>query len=226
MDARRDFAAAINADTNPDSSNKQGARRDAHLIRLALIGPIWIDILVKLGFFTRRQTCQRRMQILEDDHRVRYAGRARTGVGTKKAHMWSLRRIAYQLLQHEVDVMRVFFSFWPHAYALTGQDVDPKFRADMELTIGSPETGRTFLVELDRDTERIEQIRGRLAHFDSCQKMILFIAPSQERIDEVKRLSGNLNIYYSTLDRVVADGWGNHWTNRIGEAARIEKPAS
>ena len=120
-------------------------------MRLANIGPIWIGVLLRLRLFRTRQTAQRRLQKLEESGRLRYAGRVSID-GGKKSHVWCNRNIGERLLRHETDVMRVFFAYWPHAYALTGTDVDPRWRADMEMTVGPVEPGRKYMIEVDEDS--------------------------------------------------------------------------
>ena len=99
MDAAT-FRSAIRADSNPRSSNKRGAERDAWLVRLAQIGPIWIGILLQLRLFRTRQVAQRRLQRLEEAGRLRYAGRVSID-GGKKSHLWCNRRIPDRMLRHE-----------------------------------------------------------------------------------------------------------------------------
>ncbi len=219
------FRAAIRADTNPRSSNKRGAERDAWLLRLALMGPLWIGILLEIRLFRTRQVAQRRLSKLEEAGRLRYAGRVSID-GGKKSHIWCNRKISDRMLRHEVDAMRVFFAFWPHAYALTGADVDPRWRADLELTIGSIESGRKYLVEIDEDSEPLHQVRSRIAAYENCPHAVLFIAPSASRAAEIIRLSRNPRAYASDMSSCIGDPWGEHWRNCLGECGRISRPGS
>ena len=139
-------------------------------MRLAQIGPLWISILLDLRLFPSRQTAERRLRTLERAGRLRYAGRVSLD-GRKPMHLWCNRSIRPAMLRHELDVMRVFYAFWPHAFARTGGEVNPRWRADLELTIGPPEQGRTYMVEVDEDTEPLGPgaaatagVRGLPAH--------------------------------------------------------------
>lgn len=76
-----------------------------------------------LKFFKTRQAAQRRLNILEEDGRLRYLGRVRIGT-QKKVHVWSNRNIGRPFVRHETDLMRVFYAYWPYAYGLTGRDAD------------------------------------------------------------------------------------------------------
>jgi hypothetical protein len=194
-------------------------------VRLAGIGPIWVAVLLSLRLFPSRQVAERRLRKLEATGRLRYAGRVSIG-GFKQTHVWCNRRFWDRMLRHEVDGMRVFFAYWPHAYAVTGGDVDPRWRADMELTIGDPQTGRRYMVEIDEDTEPLGQVRRRLASYADCPRAVLFIAPSPTRASEVIRLTDNSRIYVTTIDRCLAEPWGGHWLNCRGEVGHVAKPAA
>jgi hypothetical protein len=219
------FSRSIRGGTNPDSTNKRGARRDARLIRLAQIGPIWVGILVTLRLFQTRQTAERRLKKLEESGRLRYAGRVSID-GGKPIHLWCNRRFWDRMLRHEVDAMRVFYAYWPHAYALTGADADPRWRADMELTIGGIDDGRKHMVEIDEGTEPLNQVRKRLAVYTDCPHTVLFVAPTLSRANEAIRLTDNPRIYVSTIERCGVDPWGGHWRNCLGETGHVAKPAA
>lgn len=217
------FARSINAHTNPRSCNRLGAERDAWLVRLAQVGPLWIEGLLQVRLFGTRQVARRRLRRLEEDGRLRFAGRASLD-GRKPVHLWCNRKIPQAMLRHELDVMRVFLAYWPHAYALTGEDVDPRHRADMELTIGQPGSGRTYAVEVDEGTEPLSQVRRRLSVYDGCPRTVLFVAPIQTRADEVLTLTANPRIYATTTGRCLSDPWGEPWRNCLGEPGRVETP--
>ena len=74
MDASAAFAHRIQAHTNPRSSNRIGAERDGWIVRLAQIGPVWIDLLLQIRLFGTRQNATRRLATLEQAGRLRYAG--------------------------------------------------------------------------------------------------------------------------------------------------------
>jgi hypothetical protein len=219
------FAARIRANTNPRSTNRRGAERDAWIVRLAQIGPIWINVLLCLRLFPSRQTAERRLRKLEESKRLRYAGRV-AFEGQRRTHIWCNRRFWEGQLRHEVDVMRVFFAYWPHAFALTGSDVNPRWRADMELTIGQVGSGRRYMVEIDEGTEPLHQVRSRLRSYEDCPHTVLMVVPSALRANEVIRLTDNSRIYASRLDSCLAEPWGQHWRNCRGEAGQIERPAA
>lgn len=193
-------------------------------MRLAEIGPIWVGVLLGLRLFPSRQTAERRLRRLEAAGRLRYAGRVATEDGMKRAHVWCNRKVGDRMLKHETDVMRVFFAFWPHAYALTGADVDPRWRADMEMTIGPVGAGRTYLVEMDEGTEPLAQVRRRLAGYADCSHAVLFVTPTVSRADEVLRMTENPQIYASTLGQCLGEPWGGHWRNCLGESGKVEQP--
>lgn len=190
-----------------------------------MIGPLWVDALIRLRLFPSRQTAERRLRLLEERGRLRYAGRLSMD-GHKRTHLWCNRLIGQRMLRHETDLMRAFFAFWPHAYALTGSDVDPRWRADMELTIGQPGSGRTYMVEIDEDTEPLSQVTRRLAGYVDCPRTVLLVAPTVARAGEILRLAANERIYVSWLERCLVDPWGVHWRNCRGEAGSIARPGA
>lgn len=194
-------------------------------MRLAGIGPIWVSVLLALRLFPSRQVAERRLRKLEAVGRLRYAGRVSIG-GYKPTHVWCNRRFWDRLLRHEVDGMRVFFAYWPYAYALTGADVDSKWRADLELTIGEGAAGRTYMVEIDEETEPLSQVRRRLAGYADCPHTVLFVAPTPSRAAEVLHLTESPRVYVSAIESVLADPWGSHWRNCLGESGYMAKPAA
>lgn len=194
-------------------------------MRLAQIGPLWVAVLLQTRLFHTRQAAERRLRKLEAAGRLRHAGCVSIG-GGRKSHVWCNRRFGDRLLKHEVDAMRVFYAYWPHAYALTGGDTDPRWRADIEMVIGDPRSGRRFMVEIDEETESLSQVRGRLAGYTDCPHAVLFVAPSPSRANEVARLTDNPRIYVATIDRCLGDPWGNHWRNCRGEEGRVVKPVA
>jgi len=217
------FARSIRAHSNPASTNRIGAQRDAWLLRLAQIGPLWVAVLLQIRLFRTRQAAERRLKKLEAAGRLRHAGSASID-GGRKSHVWCNRRFWDRMLKHEVDVMRVFFAYWPHAYAVTGSDVDPRWRADMELTIGDPQTGRRYMAEIDEGTEPLSQVRRRMAGYADCTHAVLFVAPSPARAGDALRLTDNPRVYATTLDACLAEPWGHHWRNCRGEAGHVERP--
>lgn len=194
-------------------------------MRLAHVGPLWIGLLLQLRLFATRQAAERRLRKLEEAGRLRYAGRVSID-GRKGTHVWCNRKIPDRMLRHEVDAMRVFYAYWPHAYALSGADVDPRWRADLELTIGEIAKGRTYMVEIDEATESLSQVRCRLATYRDCPRTVLFIAPTALRASEVLRVTDNPRIYASALDRCLDDPWGDHWRNCLGEGGQVARPVA
>ncbi len=194
-------------------------------MRLAQIGPLWVAALLQIGLFRTRQAAERRLKRLEAAGRLRNAGCVSIQ-GGRKSHVWCNRRFWDRMLKHEVDAMRVFFAYWPHAYAATGGEVDPRWRADMELTIGDPRTGRRYMLEIDEETEPLSQVRRRLAGYADCPHAVLFIAPSPSRASAVIGVTDNPRIYVSTIDRCLLDRWGSHWRNCRGEAGYVAKPVA
>ena len=122
--------------------------------------------------------------------------------------------------------MRVFYAYWPHVFAVTGEDVDPRWKADMELTIGPVGVGRTYMVEIDEGTEPMMQVQRRLAPYVDCPHAVLFVTPTGNRTEEIVRLMDNPRIYATTLDRCLADPWGSHWRNGRGENGAVAKAAA
>lgn len=189
-------------------------------MRLAQIGPLWIDGLLQIRLFGTRQVAQRRLRKLEEDGRLRFAGRVSLN-GHKPVHLWCNRRIPQARLRHELDVMRVFLAYWPRAYALTGEDVDPRYRADMELTMGNPGEGRVYFVEVDEGTEALSQVRRRLASYDESSRAVLFVTPTITRAHEVLSITTNSLVYTTTISRCLAEPWGTHWQNCLGESGML-----
>ena len=220
---RRDaFAANVKAGTNPQSSNAKGRERDARIMRLALIGPVWKGLLHKrLRFFTSRQACDRRIEKLEEDGRLKHIGRARIDDGPK-VNVWSNRNIGRPFVQHETDLLLIFYSYWPHAFGLAGKDADPAYLADMDLTIG----GKLYRVEMNEETEPHWQIKKRLEGYKDCPNAVLFVTLSPERVPEILTLTDNPRVYVSTLEQVIRDPWGTHWKNRDGEPGNVAKPVA
>ena len=193
-------------------------------MRLAWIGPLWIDLLMQIRLFGSRQNAVRRLARLEETGRLRYVGRISLD-DCKPMHLWCNRPLPTRMLRHEVDLMRVFYAYWPHAYAVTGENVDPRWKADMELTIGPVGVGRTYMVEMDEGTEPVAQVRRRLAQYVDCPHAVLFVTPTGHRAEEIVRLTDNPRIYATTLDRCLADPWGSHWRNSRGEVGAVAKGA-
>jgi hypothetical protein len=194
-------------------------------VRLSQIGPIWVAVLLQIGLFSIRQAAERRLRKLEAAGRLRHAGTVSID-GNRRSHVWCNRRFWQRMLRNEVDAMRLFYAYWPHAYAVAGSDVDPRWRADLELTIGDVRTRRRYMVEIDEETEPLGQVRRRLAGYADCPHAVLFVTISPARALEVVGLSDNPRIYVSTIASCLADPWGEHWRNGRGEAGRVAKPVA
>ncbi len=95
MEAREQQRQRVRADTAPDSSNRRGAQRDARLVRLAMIGPLWANLLVRIKFFKHRQEAQRRLSILEDKAMIHPLVPHPTDVhhAHRASALWSARRL-------------------------------------------------------------------------------------------------------------------------------------
>ena len=191
-------------------------------MRLALVGPVWKGLLHRrLKFFTSRQACDRRVEILEEDGRLKHVGRARVGNG-RKVNVWSNRNIGRPFVQHETDLMLVFYAYHPHAFGLTGRDVEEKYRADMDMTIG----GRLYRVEMNEETEPFWQIKKRLEVYKDCPNAVLFVTLTPERVPEILVQTDNPKVYVSTLEQVVKEPWGHHWRNHLGATGHVERPVA
>jgi hypothetical protein len=193
-------------------------------VRLAVIGPLWAELLVRFTFFTTRQAAQRRLSILEDKAMIHQLVPHPTDVhhAHRPSALWCARRIADQNVQHEVDAMLAFYAFWPRAYALAGIDTDQTYRADLDLTIA----GRIYRVEIDRQTERPAQLKKTLAKYDACQNTVLFITLEDWRVREALTLTTNPRLYATTLSRVVSDPWSDHWRNHQGQEGHVADPVA
>lgn len=217
------FAASIGAGTNVyHSNNAFGARRNARVVKLANIGPIWVSLLwLILKWSPSRQTAQRCIDKLETEGKIRCVGKARIG-GGKRVQVYTSRKFWHRQTQHETDAMRFFFAYWPHAYALSGKDVDPKWRADLDFIVQE----KTYRVEIDEDTEPLWQVRKRLAVYDDCPNTVLFVAPTLSRAREASRLTANPKVYFSVLETCLTDPWGGHWFNCLGANGVVAEPVA
>jgi hypothetical protein len=86
-------------------------------------------------------------------------------------------------LRHEVGISYLLAGFEREGWDWRrGEDVDPAFRADGDIF----HYGHVFRLELDFDTERRRALEKRLGVYRNTGDFVLFVAPHERRIREVK----------------------------------------
>lgn len=139
----------------------------------------------------------------------------------RRSRVFSCRRISPQNVQHEVDLAQIFFAYWPYAFARAGSDVDPTYRADMELTVKN-----FYRVEMDEMTEKVKQLEDTLRKYADGKDTVLFVTLADWRVREALSLTDNKKIFATTLKELINDPWGEVLTNCRGEKARVAMPVA
>ena len=119
-------------------------------------------------------------------------------------------------LTHETDLSSVLVHFEAEGVSWTrGEDVDTAFRADVDIR----EYGHLFHLELDRDTERRRALAKRLGVYSKTSDFVLFVAPHDRRIKQVKEIGSFLGdqLLLTTFSKASKDPFAkNVWEDIYG----------
>ncbi len=119
-------------------------------------------------------------------------------------------------LAHEAELSTVLVHFEVEGIPWKrGEDADGTFRADADIS----EYGQVFRLELDRDNERRRALAKRLGVYSKTSDFVLFVAPHDRRIKQVKEIGSFLGdqLLLTTFSKASKDPFGkNVWEDIHG----------
>jgi hypothetical protein len=197
--------------------------RDARVLRLLEGHPATAAMLVALGWFPTKGKALRRLRRLVERKKVRLVGTVSRKPG-RPEHVFCRWRPKPDQLLHEVELtelcLRLHAGRILRGPQLEGSDLRP----DAELEIN----GDTYFLELDRGSMGLRQLRGRFRTYEGAGRLVLWVCPTQERLDGLRRQAdaiGRLALF-ATFAEAVADPHRPIWIDGRGERAALprEKP--
>ncbi len=161
--------------------------RDARICWLLDRHPVTSAMLVQLGWFPTRAKAQKRLRRLVGKNAIRLVGTVCRRSG-RPEHVYCRWRAKPDQLLHEVELTALSLRIdaakilrGPHG---TANDLRP----DAELWIN----GQRYFLELDRGTEGYAQITRRFHAYEGCNDFVLWICPTAERREGLRRRAEKL----------------------------------
>ncbi len=187
------------------------------------LGPVKEPDFIRLGFFPSKSTACRRLNKLRRRRRAREIGKLHLDALYDHAHVyWCNRPLKFDNREHEAYVMEVVLAYWPSP-ARTGYDVDPDIRPDATIEIG----GELYHVELDTGSMSRAQVQARMKLYEGCKDTVLVVSLSAARMERMRQWCGLGEVgFFSTIQQVVRDPYGDVWLDHAGGRAGINRPAN
>lgn len=196
--------------------------RDARVEWLLASHPVTAGMLVSLGWFPTRAKAVKRLRRLVAKRRIRCVGTVSRKLG-RPEHVFCKWQPKSNDLLHEVELTDLCFRLdaarifrGPHA-------TDDRIRPDAEVWIN----GQPYYLELDRDTMGYAQMAGRFRLYEGLPHFVLWVCPTPERRDGLRRRAEALRscALFTTFAEAVASPHGPVWLDVTGSRAVLPREA-
>jgi hypothetical protein len=194
--------------------------RDALVLRLLEAHPITAAMLVTLGWFPTKGKALKRLRRLVTRKRVRLVGAVSRKPG-RPEHVYCRWRPKPDQLLHEVELtelcLRLHAGRILRGPQLEGSDLRP----DAELAIN----GETCYLELDRGSMGYRQLRGRFRAYEGAGRLVLWVCPTPERLDGLRRQAQGIGrlALFATFAEAAIDPHRPIWIDCRGERAALPR---
>jgi hypothetical protein len=179
-------------------------------------GPVYADLLVRIGICKRPRKARERLTQLEKKKRLKCVGRVLMKKSGPPTHIYVARDSHYEpgnKLEHDVKVRVLCLLYWD--FKPTMVSTGPE-RADARFVIGK----HTYLIEFDNNTENETRLRERLSVYRQTPHNVLFIAEGDFRCTRILNLAKELQapVFVGRFSTVVGDPFGKHFVGIDGQA--------
>jgi hypothetical protein len=194
--------------------------RDAHVLALLGAHPATAAMLVSLGWFPNKGKALKRLRRLVVRRQVRLVGTVCRKPG-RPEHVYCRWGPKPDQLLHEVELtdlcLRLHAGRILRGPQLEGGDIRP----DAELEIN----GKTYFLELDRGSMGLRQLRGRFRAYEGTGHLVLWVCPTPERLDGLRRQAEGVSqlAMFATFAEAVADPHRPIWIDCRGERAALPR---
>ncbi len=204
----------------PRESLARCRERDRYVCWLVSRHPTTPDMLVWLGWFARRRKATDRLRTLARRGFASVQGMVR-GTDGRTQEVYCRWRAKPDLLPHEVEMTWLLLRL--HAGSIErGPFVsDQTILPDAEVRI----RGQLYYFELDRGTMGTAQMAQRFLKYERCPHFSLWVCPSAERMDALRRLADRLRTtaLFTTYAEALADPHAPIWRDVGGGVTALPR---
>jgi hypothetical protein len=208
------------AQFRPEDSMTFARSRDASIRSLLDTHPVTAAMLVGLGWFPNKKKALERLRLLTSRKQL-----ARVGVVWRRAarpeNVYCRWHPKSNQLLHEVELSEVCLRL-SAGRILRGPDLtDRATLADTEVWINQ----QMFYLELDRGTMRRKQIEGRLAKYERCPHLLLWVCSDGKRMEELRAQAEKVRhtALFMTFAQFMANPHGEIWRDVAGDRAALPR---
>lgn len=194
--------------------------RDRHICWLLDSHPVTAALLVQLGWFPGKNKALRRLHRLVERKRIRLVGTVCRKVGRPEYVYCRWRPKPDQLL-HEVQLTELSLRIDAGAILRGPHVTDKAILPDAEVWIN----GQVYYLELDRGSMGYAQIAGRFRKYEGCPHFSLWVCPSEERLEGLRRRAEQLRhtALFTTFSEAITSPHGDIWQDFQGEKAALPR---
>lgn len=122
-------------------------------------------------------------------------------------------------MEHEFH-LTTFALCYPECDFIRGPLTDRKLKPDAEMFLDDCK----YFIEYDTGTvhNRAKLIK-RFAVYSEVENEILWVSTTKERSDKIRSICNEEDHWFTDLEKVRCDPWGEIWTDYSGETGSIEK---
>jgi len=198
-------------------------KRDDRIRSLLDSHPVTAAMLVRLGWFPSKDTALRRLNRLACRRKIHVLGTVQRTMGRPEkvyGRVWPKRN---QLL-HEVELTDVCLCLNPGTVLRGPSAADDSFHPDARLWFRD----ELFYLEVDRGTMGYAQIERRYRRYDGCPQVVLWVCPSEERLDELRKRAAGVHYtpLFTTVADVLANPRGEIWRDVAGSRVALPQNRS
>lgn len=206
--------------SSPPRGPDLGRLRDANILWYLDTHPVTADMLVCPGWFPNKHKALKRLRHLVARRRIRLVGTVARKTG-RPEHVYCRYRVKPDSILHEVQITELCLRL--HAAAiLRGPHLeDHEFLPDADVRI----KGDRYFLELDRGTMTYPQIASRFRTYERCPHFSLWVCPTVERREGLRRRAGTLRstALFTTFAEALADPHATIWWDVHGKTAALPR---
>jgi hypothetical protein len=177
-------------------------------------------MLVGIRMFGSKSRASKRLRHLVARKQLRLAGTVVRTDGRPEHVFCRGTWVKADNLLHELEISRLCFKTHAGEVRRGPGRVDCYLLPDAEFTIN----GKRYLLELDRGTMSCQAIaQTRFEKYASVRDLVLWVCPTGERMEELRRLSALIRetALFTTLDQALRNPHAPIWMDFNGEMAAL-----
>jgi hypothetical protein len=194
--------------------------RDARIVWLLNLHPVTTSMLVAIGLFPSRARALKRLRRLAAKGRIRFVGTVSRKLG-RPEYVFCRWRLKADDLHHEIELTELCFHLDAGRILRGPHITDNSIRPDAEVWIN----GKLHYLELDRGTMGLSQMERRFHLYESCPHFVLWVCPTIERRDGLRRRAERLRhiALFTTFAEAIVSPHRDIWMDFRGDLASLPR---